>query len=496
MLVINSKAKAIEYLRAKPANLPDVVFSGVDFSGVVFDFPADFSGSTFRGPVRFARAVFAQPAWFDGATFADSHETSFQQAEFLANVSFQDATFNTFAVFDRAVFCGACSFAGSRFFRGARFLFTSFQEVTFFNSFCAGMAVFWHAVFGKSADFSQFTVEAPPNLAPSSDLQTNFSWAVFDGEVRFSLAKLLTPAFFWRTIFRKNVAFDFTRFAQKVVFGGRQTDVHFTRAGDISRPALTALQQIRLFVHDREVQFGENYMFNDVFSKEDVVEKLDALGPGTVTPAEKALIVDEWVQGAQKMFADDAFVNFNGAVLEDLTRSAFNYVNLDNVQVDWNVGGPEESKAHFVNKIRENSTDFFISHASEDKQAIAEPLARRLTELGQVVWLDRNRINYGDDLRALIDGGIEKARFYVIIASRPFFSKEWTQYELNKVLPRIEKVRVVLYGLEAGELRQFSRELEARVAFDFAKFNGDISALARELVKSARRPPGATGSST
>jgi uncharacterized protein YjbI with pentapeptide repeats len=267
MFVIDSKAKAIEYLKAEPAGLPGVVFRGVDFSGVVFDFPANFSGSAFRGPVRFARAVFEQPARFDGATFADSHETSFQQAEFLAEVSFQGATFNTFAVFDRAVFRGACSFGASRFFRGARFLFTSFQEVTFFGSFCAGMAVFWHAAFGKSADFSQFIVEVPPNLAPSSDLQTNFSWAVFDEDVQFSLAKFLTPAFFWRTIFKKNVAFDFTQLAQKVVFGGRQTDVHFTRTAEISRPAITTLQQTRLFVRDLEVQFGENYIFNDVFSK-------------------------------------------------------------------------------------------------------------------------------------------------------------------------------------------------------------------------------------
>ncbi len=84
-------------------------------------------------------------------------------------------------------------------------------------------------------------------------------------------------------------------------------------------------------------------------------------------------------------------------------------------------------------------------------------------------------------------------KFYFIIASRAFFSKfskEWIQYELDKVLPRIEKVRVVLYGLTAEELEQYSPELGARLAFDFAKFNGDVGALASAMVKSARRPAG------
>lgn len=490
MEVINSKAKAFEFLRAKPASPAGTVFMGVDFSGLVFDFPADFSGSTFRGPVKFTGAVFEQPARFERAVFTDSPEISFQGAEFRADASFADAHFNTFADFDRAVFRTTCSFAGSRFSRGARFLFTAFQDVTFFGSFCAGWAVFWHAVFGKSADFSQFIVEAPPNLPVFSERQTNFSWAVFEEDAKFSLAKFITPAYFWRTIFKKNVAFDFTRFAEKAVFGGRQTDVHFTRTGEISRPALTALQQARLFLRDIEVQFGENYMFNNVFSREDLTEKLDALGPGAVSPSEQTLIVDEWSKGAQKMFADDAFVNFSGAIFDDLSSSVFNYVNFDNVRVDWNLGGPEESKVRFAKKVREGSADFFISHASEDKQPIAEPLARRLTESGQVVWLDRNQINYGDNLRTLIDRGLQNAKFCVVIASKSFFSKEWTQYELDKMLPQIEKVRLVLYGLTAEELKQHSPELGARLAFDFAKFNGDVGALANAIVKSARRPAG------
>jgi hypothetical protein len=43
--------------------------------------------------------------------------------------------------------------------------------------------------------------------------------------------------------------------------------------------------------------------------------------------------------------------------------------------------------------------DVFISHASEDKEEIALPLAHRLQKLGLKVWLDRFEISIGDSIR-------------------------------------------------------------------------------------------------
>jgi hypothetical protein len=75
--------------------------------------------------------------------------------------------------------------------------------------------------------------------------------------------------------------------------------------------------------------------------------------------------------------------------------------------------------------------DVFISHASEDKEAVALPLAQRLRELGVTVWLDAFELKIGDSLRRKIDAGLSGSRFGVVVFSRTFFSKGWPQYELD-----------------------------------------------------------------
>jgi len=50
--------------------------------------------------------------------------------------------------------------------------------------------------------------------------------------------------------------------------------------------------------------------------------------------------------------------------------------------------------------------DVFISHASEDKEAVARPLARHLQELGLRVWIDECELTLGDSLRRKIDAGL------------------------------------------------------------------------------------------
>ena len=77
--------------------------------------------------------------------------------------------------------------------------------------------------------------------------------------------------------------------------------------------------------------------------------------------------------------------------------------------------------------------DFFISHASEDKNDIARPLADMLEELGFSVWLDENQLNVGDSLVDKISQGIANSRYGIIILSKSFFNKKWTKTELNSI---------------------------------------------------------------
>jgi len=75
--------------------------------------------------------------------------------------------------------------------------------------------------------------------------------------------------------------------------------------------------------------------------------------------------------------------------------------------------------------------DVFISHASEDKESFAHPLAVALRERGLRVWYDIFTLRLGDSLRASIDRGLAQSTFGVVVLSHHFFAKDWPQRELN-----------------------------------------------------------------
>lgn len=80
------------------------------------------------------------------------------------------------------------------------------------------------------------------------------------------------------------------------------------------------------------------------------------------------------------------------------------------------------------------AADVFISHASEDKESVARPLAELLTQRGCTVWYDTFRLRLGDSLHAEIDRGLSGCRFGVVILSPSFFSKPWPMRELSALL--------------------------------------------------------------
>lgn len=75
--------------------------------------------------------------------------------------------------------------------------------------------------------------------------------------------------------------------------------------------------------------------------------------------------------------------------------------------------------------------DVFLSHASEDKDDVARPLAEALTARGVTVWFDELNIHVGQSIRREIERGIRDARFGLLIISEHFMVKQWTQAELD-----------------------------------------------------------------
>lgn len=80
--------------------------------------------------------------------------------------------------------------------------------------------------------------------------------------------------------------------------------------------------------------------------------------------------------------------------------------------------------------------DVFISHAGEDKDLVARPLAAALKARGWSVWLDELELTVGDSLSGRIDDALAKSRFGVVVLSPAFFSKPWPQRELAGLAAR------------------------------------------------------------
>jgi len=112
--------------------------------------------------------------------------------------------------------------------------------------------------------------------------------------------------------------------------------------------------------------------------------------------------------------------------------------------------------------------DVFISHASEDKNEVARPLAEALKNKGLSVWYDDFSLKLGDSLRASIDYGLVNSRYGVVILSKNFFSKHWPVQELNGLATREKSSRKVIlpiwHNVTADEVREFSPILADRLA--------------------------------
>ncbi|WP_444936547.1 toll/interleukin-1 receptor domain-containing protein [Microbulbifer sp. JMSA004] len=138
---------------------------------------------------------------------------------------------------------------------------------------------------------------------------------------------------------------------------------------------------------------------------------------------------------------------------------------------------------------RDKEYDFFISHASEDKDDIVRPLVKALTSRGLHVWYDELSLEIGDSLRRKIDYGLSQSKFGIVVLSSGFFSKEWPQYELDALVNKsISGEKVILpiwHGVDHVKVSKYSHNLADKVAFSTSSL--DISKMADEFLKLVQR---------
>lgn len=112
--------------------------------------------------------------------------------------------------------------------------------------------------------------------------------------------------------------------------------------------------------------------------------------------------------------------------------------------------------------------DVFISHASEDKDEVVRPLAHALKKVGLSIWYDEFELKIGDSLRKKIDKGLANSRFGIVVLSKDFFKKGWTNYELDGIVSKaVSGEQIILpiwHNITKKELLDFSPSLADKVA--------------------------------
>ena len=128
--------------------------------------------------------------------------------------------------------------------------------------------------------------------------------------------------------------------------------------------------------------------------------------------------------------------------------------------------------------------DVFISHASEDKAAVAVPLADELRNHCLSVWLDMWVLSPGDSLRRKIDEGISRSRLGVVVLSHAFFAKTWPQAELDALYTLSgsgkRSVVPVWHEITADEVSDYSPLLAASLALPTSR---GIEPIAEEIAR-------------
>ena len=117
--------------------------------------------------------------------------------------------------------------------------------------------------------------------------------------------------------------------------------------------------------------------------------------------------------------------------------------------------------------------DFFISHASEDKDAFVRPFAEALVEAGCKVWYDETMLKPGDSLRRCIDKGLVDSRFGIVVISPSFIKKSWPEYELNGMVAKeMNGHKVIIpiwYNVTIDDVLHFSPTLADKLAIDASR---------------------------
>lgn len=146
---------------------------------------------------------------------------------------------------------------------------------------------------------------------------------------------------------------------------------------------------------------------------------------------------------------------------------------------------PEAAPFSTASKEESRRYDVFISHASEDKDEVVRPLAYALQSEGLTVWYDEFEMKIGDSLRRKIDKGLANSRFGIVVLSKDFIKKGWTNYELDGIITKsLTGEQVVLpiwHNITKKEVIDFSPSLADKLARNTSAYT--VEEIAKEIAE-------------
>lgn len=172
----------------------------------------------------------------------------------------------------------------------------------------------------------------------------------------------------------------------------------------------------------------------------------------------------------QQLRKGEAAVNI--ALRRELMQVKNNYTSLmtkletEKIQREQNL----LRMSDIISELKEG-VDVFISHASDDKTEIAEPLAKALAEKGIKVFYDKDSIEWGDSIPAKIDNGLANCKMALIIVSPAFIRKKWTKKEFD-ALQMLDATRILplWHKTTKKEVQDFSPTFAAIKAISTADY--------------------------
>lgn len=224
----------------------------------------------------------------------------------------------------------------------------------------------------------------------------------------------------------------------------------------------------------RQIERYENDLVKALNKKTDITKKI-AQKREKLNSLNQKLQKEEQVESKRRQKEQEKVQKNYENRIDELTAQLKNNVSSNISEVGINT---------LDETLFEEKYDVFISHASEDKESFVRELADTLMKDYNIkVWYDEFSIKWGDSLRKSIDKGLKSSKFGIVIISKSFIKKGWTNYELDglfqKEMTYGKTILPIWHDITKDEVQDFSPSLAGRKALNTSMYT--IREIAEEL---------------